>query len=112
MKLLFINKYKTLTIYNLCWIIGFFWSLNYIFEKHRFWYFYTFLNFTQLFFILFMCLIAFLIEKKIYKIKNIEIKNPKANEIFTRICFITSFIVFLIYLAIGYDLHRISTTID
>ena len=112
MKLLFINKYKFLTIYNICWIIGFVRSLNYIFENHPFWYFYTFLNFTQLFFILFICLIAFFIEKKIYKAKNIKIENPKPNQIFTRICLITSFIVFLIYLGIGYDLHRISMAID
>lgn len=112
MKFLFINKYKTLTFYNLCWIIGFFCSLKHIFIKHQFWYFYTFLNFTQLFFILLICLIAFLIEKKIYKIKNIKIENPKANEIYTKVCFITSFIVFHIYLVVGYDLHRISMTID
>jgi len=113
MKFLLINKYKSLTMYNICFILGLTIFIPYIHnESYTYRYISMFFYLTILFFLLCICLIAFLIEKKTYKIKNIEIKNPKANEIFTKACLITSFIVFLVYLAIGYDLHRISMTID
>ncbi len=112
MKPVFLNKFKSLTAYNICWALGFFCSLKHIFIKHPFWYLYTFLNFTQLYLLLFICLIAFLVERKIYKHRNINVENPRKNEIFTQVCLISSFVVFIIYLIIGYDLHRISLMMD